>query len=262
MKLTRTAFFTVAAIAIITSISLYLILIKLLVPQGWNDTGVFGDSFGGLNAIFSALAFVAVIYSLRQQSEMIQKQDKEIADNKHALDQQLKTQNLDRFENTFFRILQMVDVLSEEITANVPNSNGDEFRIIEGAEAITNHYNLFDKEIAKYKTATEENRVMIASKFSDGIYNKGFRRYLDHLLSVHGYVVSHKHLTSIEKRFYINILSRSLSPKELILYYYFYVVQLGSKYSDTDSDIFATIDHNLLSQIEHYKYYANPNWLG
>ena len=261
MKLSRTTYFTRATVIIVALIAAYIFLLRVFVGSDWSQTGVFGDSFGGLNAFFSALAFVAVIYSISQQNEVLKKQDEEIAANKAALDQQIKTQNLDRFENTFFRILPMIEVLAQEISDVTLSPVGGTERSY-GVRSIGRYLNSFRSSIRLYKDYNEMNRVNIASAFSEKLYNKGFNRYLDHLLSVHRYVANHEHLTLKEKRFYVNILSSSISPQELVLYYYFFVVQIGSTYSDREPDIFSSMDYNLLGHIEHYKYYNNPNWLG
>ena len=63
--------------------------------------GQWGDSFGALNALFSALAFVAVLYTLRQQQKQI---------DEAALDQHLQ-----RFERTFYELLRLLREARDDV---------------------------------------------------------------------------------------------------------------------------------------------------
>lgn len=62
----------------------------------WNptDIGPWGDTFGALNAMFSALAFVAVLFTLTQQQKQI--------------DDAATDQHLQRFERTFYELLRLL----------------------------------------------------------------------------------------------------------------------------------------------------------
>ena len=51
----------------------------------WSDRGTFGDMFGAVNALFSGLAFVALIYTILQQREEIKINRKEIELNRKEL---------------------------------------------------------------------------------------------------------------------------------------------------------------------------------
>lgn len=79
--------------------------------------GQFGDSFGGLNALFSGFAFLGVIYAILLQREQIQLQSKELKAQRKELKLQREELGLQRevmqkdtFERTFFRLLEMLDV--------------------------------------------------------------------------------------------------------------------------------------------------------
>lgn len=61
-------------IFIILSFASYYFLIRHYVPK-WSTRGQIGDTFGFLNALFSAVAFGGVIYTIIQQGEII-KQNK------------------------------------------------------------------------------------------------------------------------------------------------------------------------------------------
>ena len=74
----------------------------------------FGDSAGATNGLFSALAFAGVIYAIFLQKDelSLQRQElkntrKEIAGQKREFQMQNKTLKHQRFENTFFQMLNL-----------------------------------------------------------------------------------------------------------------------------------------------------------
>lgn len=51
-----------------------------------DDRGLFGDMFGGLNALFSALAFAALIYTADLQRKELECQRKELKQTREAME--------------------------------------------------------------------------------------------------------------------------------------------------------------------------------
>lgn len=66
-----------ATISILLFFVLYFILVRCYYPA-LSDSGLFGDMFGGINALFSGLAFLGVIYAIILQREELQLQRKEL----------------------------------------------------------------------------------------------------------------------------------------------------------------------------------------
>lgn len=99
----------------------------------WTIRGTFGDSFGALNALFSGLAFAGLIVTLIMQKDELSMQREELDEAKQELRQQSiefkkqnKTLKLQRFESTFFNMLN----LQETITRNLHydcSDGGDSF---------------------------------------------------------------------------------------------------------------------------------------
>lgn len=78
------------------------------------NPGVFGDSSGAINALFSALAFAGVIFAiilqkkeLQLQREELKQTREELEGQKHEFEQQNETLKRQRFENTFFNMLSL-----------------------------------------------------------------------------------------------------------------------------------------------------------
>ena len=107
-----------ACLALWDGIDLYLISYYLF-PNNLCSSGLFGDMFGGINALFSGLAFVGIILtiylqkrelSLQREELVLQREElvltrKEIKGQKEQLEEQNKTLRHQNFENTFFQLI-------------------------------------------------------------------------------------------------------------------------------------------------------------
>ncbi|ROI09471.1 hypothetical protein EGH90_04040 [Kaistella haifensis] len=69
--------------------------------------GVFGDKFGAINALFSALAFAGIIFTIFLQKKELKLQREELAETRDEFIKQNKTLNKQRFENTFFQLIKL-----------------------------------------------------------------------------------------------------------------------------------------------------------
>lgn len=80
-----------------------------------SNSNEFGDTAGAINGFFSALAFAGVIYAIFMRDEL-EMQRKELNDQK----EEFKTQNItlkrQRFENTFFNMLQLLQQVTDNIS--------------------------------------------------------------------------------------------------------------------------------------------------
>ena len=76
-------------VILIWAISAILIMAFL---ENWSDRGTFGDLFGAVNALFSALAFAVLIYTIVLQREEIKQNREEIILNRKELAKGAKLQ--------------------------------------------------------------------------------------------------------------------------------------------------------------------------
>ena len=67
------------------------VLIMTFIPE-WSERGTFGDLFGAVNALFSALAFAVLIYTIILQREEIKQNREEIVLNRKELEKSGKLQ--------------------------------------------------------------------------------------------------------------------------------------------------------------------------
>ena len=91
-----------------------------------SDKGAFGDTFGTVNALFTALAFVGLITTILLQKKELQLQRHELSLQRQEMKgqkDQLKFQNAtfkqQRFESTFFELLRVHnDIVSSLFTVH------------------------------------------------------------------------------------------------------------------------------------------------
>lgn len=85
---------------------------------GENDSNkaLFGDSFGAVNALISAFAFAGVIISFIQQKKELELQREELKAQRNEFEAQNKTLALQRFENTFFNMMELQQQIVEGLS--------------------------------------------------------------------------------------------------------------------------------------------------
>ena len=105
--------FIVAALLALVAWVIYLVFLPGFFPD-WTTRGQFGDMFGALNALFSAIAFAALAYTmilqkaeLRLQRLELQETRAEIHGQRIQLEEQTKTFILQSFESTFFHLVDL-----------------------------------------------------------------------------------------------------------------------------------------------------------
>jgi hypothetical protein len=104
--------FVFGAIVIIFAIYAFVIIISGI---EMNNKGLFGDSFGALTALFSALAFGALVVTLWQQQEDLELTREELKKSVEALQEQSASLQQQNFENTFFKMVDLHNQMTDEI---------------------------------------------------------------------------------------------------------------------------------------------------
>ena len=88
---------------------------SLIVRNNW---GVVGDFFGGiLNPVFAFLGLIMLLATLYQSQKELSLTRKEFAKSVEVLDDQAKTQRQQRFENTFFSLLEQHNKFADAVKA-------------------------------------------------------------------------------------------------------------------------------------------------
>lgn len=230
------------------------LLIKNFI-QDSAEQGQFGDQFGAINALFSGLAFAGLIFTiilqkkeLSLQREELTETRKELNGQKHQMMQHNKTLRIQRFENTFFHMMELQqqivnDLYAKEIenkTVQDVSSSGVKYR----GEVVEHDFqgrNLFSHKFAySIHEAYDSNDckvkvygmggVIAVSGFSQyELYNTPtlFDHYFRHLYTILKFIDKQdipeedKRIFSDEDLYgYAKILRATLSRYELVWLYY------------------------------------------
>ena len=213
------------------------------VLSGCEERGTFGDMFGAVGALFSGLAFAGVIVTMLQQSETLKLQRKdlrnqteaielqrqEIANTNKELQEQNKTIRLQRFENTFFNMLEMQQEILKSVTVfrdylhrSYTNGEKEELRNrdeLHGHSAISKLWEdfLFARKNDKERTNAIHH---FESYLSDKRYIVPYFRQIFQIVS---FVDKSDNLTLDEKHRYIGIIRDTLSSDEISLIFYYVI---------------------------------------
>lgn len=210
-------------------IAAWLINLSLYFILGGNNSGVFGDQFGAINSLFSGLAFAGLIYSILQQRETLIQQKYSIDMQRNELElqrkdlqlqtqefqEQNKTLKIQRFENTFFNMLDLHQKIVEGLEYRYDSafqqlfSSSDNFR---GREVFKRLF----AEIS-YHLHAEGQKV----------YEKCTSlRVLDHYFRLTYTILQYidncdvNFLSETEKYTYAKIFRSTLSTYELVFLFY------------------------------------------
>lgn len=241
---------------------------------GQQNIGLFSDGFGIINALFSGLAFAGLIVTILLQREELKATREELHLNTEALNSQKEelraqreefqkqnqTLSLDRFEMTFFRLVDIQNEITQEfqIGLSSPTDAASWHRkmIIDSTYDNLREAIMVDIRI-DYTMRTVEMRGRIQDFIEE---SDQLHRYFSNLYSIHIHTINAKGITDEQKKFYLGILSRTLSERELALYYYYFSSVLLGRHIEGQVDLFDYLNFDLLADISHeYLYYSNPN---
>ncbi len=105
-----------SAIASVYFIFSLVILVNNGFPEALSDYGAFGDSFGVLNSLFSALGFSGLVYTLLLQQKQIQTQEKET-------NEQEKRYNINVYETNLYKLIELYKIVLSEVVIEYNNES-------------------------------------------------------------------------------------------------------------------------------------------
>jgi hypothetical protein len=266
-----------------------------------DDAGKFGDSFGGLNALFTALAFCALVITVLMQRQDLELQREELRYTREELKGQreamtaqnstLERQNVD---NRLFQMLQFHHAITEAIDIQTKDSSGE---IARGRDSFRFFYN---KLVRNYQRATENggpnygiggpmlNRIqeaLQANQFralqaerrlpTDSAMEYAYLALFDEHQGDLGHyfrnlyhvfrMIDESDLTMREKRRFSNIARAQLSSYETALFFYNGVTPFGyQKFWPLihDYGLLKNLDYSLLLAEAHRSFYVLTASLG
>jgi hypothetical protein len=205
-----------------------------------DERGTFGDMFGGLNTLFSGLAFAGLVYAIILQSEEIKLQKEELSETRKVLEEQKqefieqnKTNSLQRFENSFFNLIETYSKISANLIFD-SRSGKQVFDIIYSklGNRFTNNFSKEKEPKEHVKNFLNTNQIFLSHYFN-------FIKIIIEFLR--------KERMSIEskKNLYFDIFSSQFSEAEL-LYFYYWLNFYGE-------------DKDLMTYLNSYGFFKNLN---
>ena len=206
-------------------------------------SALFGDSFGGVNALVSALAFAGMIVTFAFQRYELSMQRQELKSQREEFTSQNKTLRLQRFENTFFSMMELQQSIVNDLYAEEENkrivledaTNGIGKR---GKEVITQYQHrgrdLFHYAFMVVKLTIKDDtpqdynvnglyRVLhkMGLKSFEEYYTVSlFDHYFRHLYTILKFIDQNDWLGENEQYKYATFLRATLSRYELVMLYY------------------------------------------
>lgn len=188
--------------------------------------GTFGDMFGGITSFFSAVTVVLVFYASRLQKQ-------ELDATRQEFIEQNETTSLQRFETTFFNLLQLYNQIKKEVSFSPGTAvklslhEGSPTRY-EGARAfdLLNRYWNKRFKTDKYQTQyTGGNKVFFEMQYNDGLdRDMEIPHYYSHVMNTFIFIMEGG-LSKKQTDFYAKIFTTLLSPVEVALLYYYVALQ-------------------------------------
>ena len=217
--------------------------------------GQFGDQFGAVNALFSGLAFAGLIFTIILQKKELALQREELSDTRKELEgqkQQMMQQNMtlriQRFENTFFHMMELQQQIvndlfakeNENKTVQEESSTGTTFRGVVEEHDFQGRYlfshkfvygihDVYDSDNRKVKVYGMGGVIALAGFSQYELYNTPtlFDHYFRHLYTILKFIdkedipETDKTIFSDEDLYgYAKILRATLSRYELVWLYY------------------------------------------
>jgi enterochelin esterase-like enzyme len=109
---------------------IYLCIIPKAFDENWVKSGLFGDSFGALNTLFTGLAFAVVLGSLRAQSKEIDRNADELA----MLAEGVRLQALQA------RIAHYGEQIAHAVGVTQSNLEKERKTLVEELDAVIQHF--------------------------------------------------------------------------------------------------------------------------
>jgi hypothetical protein len=174
-------------------------------------SGTFGDTFGIVNSLFSALAFGALYYTILLQKKELNDTRKEFKEQKEAL-------QIQRFETTFFNLINLYQAQSEKLS----NYDNEAFQLL-GKNAFVPTIFRLENVIGEFEfDGSQENFADLCKKYQKFFFHErlgNFKVYLSIFNSILTLINISK-LTRDQVSFYSSLVAANLTEEERTFLYY------------------------------------------
>lgn len=202
------------------------------------NAGVFGDSFGIITSLFSALAFAGVIYANCIQHEGFKLQKEENAFQKIEIESNQKEIYKQGFENTFFQLLKLLEQKVKDASFfydNLPYTGRlafkhkqmqvrDSYFIAKDAREKMIHYAITVRGAKEFPAGhfdTDEQILRNSFLRNDDITNNAVETYLKVLTNILTFIKKSK---IEDNALYLNLLKSQISKIETVFIFYYVII--------------------------------------
>ncbi len=189
-------------------------------PQVNNTAGTTGDMFGVVNSLFSAFAFVGIIFAILLQMRELEYQRQELIDTrkelkgqKEQLALQAETQKIQQFESTFFQMLSLHNERATQLKVNAGRTNEKTGQVCFETIYKQSLYTPLKKINAKNRI--EEIDVHLNSS---GYTTGAVMPYFRELYRIIEFIDNHD---TVDQHFYTNLICDTMSVHEKLILFYF-----------------------------------------
>ncbi|MED3873007.1 putative phage abortive infection protein [Priestia megaterium] len=231
---------------------------------GWDfqDLGPFGDFLAGSTVpLFTLVSSIGVILTLRMQQQQLEAQTEETERNRRVLIEQGKTLALQRFESTFFNMINLHNEITKELSVADVNLNKRTGREI--FAVLLRDFKVNLREVVKQQVVTTPHIKLLRSAYNKLFidYETAMGHYFRNLYRIVKFV-DESSITDEEKKSYIGILKAQLSSCELAMLLYNGLSEYGVKFLPLmrKYNFLDNLNHDLLSlkdkEMELYNNYS------
>ncbi len=244
----------VAIFLLIGSLFLYFMQFNGAVSSDQGVWGAFGDYVGGLlNPVFALLALIALLLTIRLQSDELRNSSQALKDQNNTLVQQ-------NFERVFFEMLSFQDEIVRSIDIETTNSDGEDI-VYTGRDSFkfifSTYKNIYESNDEQFETELEKIRNAYDSFYEN--YEAELGHYFRYLYNIIKFVDNGDVFES-DKRFFANLVRAQLSSYELLVLFYSCLSDYGNEKFAPLLSKYALLKHlpvSLLIDESHYSEYPN-----
>lgn len=191
---------------------------------GITERGTFGDMFGGVNALFSGLAFAVLIFTLIQQRAELALQRRELQLTRNEMvsqKEQLVNQNntllLQRFENTFFQLLRLHNEIVQAIDLDRTEATTRLRR-----DCFVSFSSKLEYELRAVKRIDSPLSIEQIETAYEHFYKRHESNTAHYFRSLYNLLkfVDRSELAHKQKKFYTNLVRSQLSLQELFVLFF------------------------------------------
>lgn len=240
--------------------------------------GQYGDMYGVLTSFFSGLTFIGLIYTISQQHKQLKIAQQAADDQRKELElaredaaNQSKTLAVQRFENTFFKMLELHSSIISEVqyTYFVDKENAVSFldvrkETISGKPAVKYEYEklLTELNVFPFDSKNSDQYYRLAEKYESFLENIDSKldRYFINIETIEKFIQKSTALDTTGISFYMNLFASQLDSYELILYFYHATLHLNARYdlNDTTPTLLNKINRLYLRDDSHTSLFETP----